>query len=133
MLTFDSLFIRLDADYLDKYINHYDSLFIGSYADCLDKYINHFDSLFIKTKADYLDNYVNYFDSLFIRSDTDYLDGYIKPDLMRRVSESFPDDFANNDIARNQCRDKIIECVKYAMQVCEIALNYITQTFKTLY
>ncbi|KAK7479220.1 hypothetical protein BaRGS_00029564, partial [Batillaria attramentaria] len=50
------------------------------------------------------------------RTDVEYLDNYIKPELMRRVSEAFPEDFVNNDIARNQCRDKIIECVKCARQ-----------------
>lgn len=50
------------------------------------------------------------------RSDSDYLDNYIKPELMRRVSEAFPEAFANNEIARNHCRDKVIECVKFAKQ-----------------
>ncbi|XP_076468214.1 transient receptor potential cation channel subfamily M member-like 2 [Babylonia areolata] len=46
------------------------------------------------------------------RTDAEYLDTYIKAELMRRVSEAFPDDFVNDDVARNMCRDKIIECVK---------------------
>lgn len=50
------------------------------------------------------------------RGDAEYLDTYIKPELVRRVSEAFPQDFVNNEIARNQCRDKIIECVRYAHQ-----------------
>ena len=37
---------------------------------------------------------------------------------MRRVSEAFPEDFANNDISRNLYRDRIIECVKLNYQVC---------------
>ncbi|XP_076467609.1 transient receptor potential cation channel subfamily M member-like 2 [Babylonia areolata] len=50
------------------------------------------------------------------RTDIEYLDTYIKAELMRRVSEAFPDEFANDDIARNLCRDKIIECVKLDQQ-----------------
>lgn len=53
----------------------------------------------------------------YFRGDAEYLDTYIKPELVRRVSEAFPQDFVNNEIARNQCRDKIIECVRYAHQV----------------
>ena len=54
----------------------------------------------------------------FFRSDPEYLDSYIKGELMRRVSEAFPEEFANNDISRNLYRDRIIECVKLNYQVC---------------
>ncbi|KAL8598697.1 hypothetical protein ACOMHN_033261 [Nucella lapillus] len=46
------------------------------------------------------------------RTDPEYLDSYIKAELVRRVSEAFPDDFVNDDVARNACRDKIIECIR---------------------
>ena len=54
---------------------------------------------------------------LAVRSDPGYLDSFIKGELMRRVSEAFPEDFANNEVARNLYRDRIIECVKLTHQV----------------
>ncbi|KAK7097580.1 hypothetical protein V1264_004533 [Littorina saxatilis] len=56
------------------------------------------------------------YNEMELKSDPEYMDSYIKAELMRRVSEAFPDDFSNNDIARNLCRDKIIECVKLNYQ-----------------
>lgn len=43
---------------------------------------------------------------------------YVKPELMKRVSECFPDDFEDNEFARNQCRDRILECISCSRQVC---------------
>jgi hypothetical protein len=62
------------------------------------------------------------------RSDPQYMDTYIKSELMRRVSDAFPDDFANNEIARNMCRDRILECVKLTSQVAYTFFKTTTDT-----
>ncbi|ESO90587.1 hypothetical protein LOTGIDRAFT_175813, partial [Lottia gigantea] len=50
------------------------------------------------------------------RSDKDHYESFIKPELVKKVMTTFPQDFRNNELARNQCRDRILECVEFANQ-----------------
>ncbi|CAL1533696.1 unnamed protein product, partial [Lymnaea stagnalis] len=45
-----------------------------------------------------------------------HLESIVKPQLAQQVLEAFPEYCLDNDQAKLQCRDKILECVKYAVQ-----------------
>ncbi|CAL1530212.1 unnamed protein product, partial [Lymnaea stagnalis] len=47
---------------------------------------------------------------------TDSYEQYVKTELLNRLSETFPDQFRDNSLSRNQYRDKILQCVTYATQ-----------------
>ncbi|GFN83125.1 transient receptor potential cation channel subfamily m member 2 [Plakobranchus ocellatus] len=42
---------------------------------------------------------------------------YVKIELRRLLTAFFPDEFQGNNLARNQCRDRVLQCVSYAIKV----------------
>ncbi|KAJ8305130.1 hypothetical protein KUTeg_017315 [Tegillarca granosa] len=50
------------------------------------------------------------------RGDPDHVESYIKPELLSRLTKHFNEEFKDNEIARNKCRDKILECVDMSFQ-----------------
>ncbi|XP_052825070.1 transient receptor potential cation channel subfamily M member 2 [Octopus bimaculoides] len=65
------------------------------------------------------------YEELQERSDQDFTDNSLKPELIKRISKTFPDDFKENDIARNAFRDKILECVKYSQEGEQTFLTFV--------
>lgn len=58
--------------------------------------------------------------------DAEYVENYIKPELSSKITHNFSK-FRENSLARNIFRDRILECVRYAMQVFEkIVVLYIS-------
>ncbi|XP_048243432.1 transient receptor potential cation channel subfamily M member-like 2 [Haliotis rufescens] len=57
------------------------------------------------------------------RSDDDHVNMFVKPELMKKVKDAFPKDFKDDDLARNECRDKILEC---AIMAHQDSLTYLT-------
>ncbi|GFR93166.1 transient receptor potential cation channel subfamily M member 2 [Elysia marginata] len=41
---------------------------------------------------------------------------YVKAELRRLLSDMFPEEFVGNNLARNQCRDRVLQCVAHANQ-----------------
>ncbi|RUS91558.1 hypothetical protein EGW08_000673, partial [Elysia chlorotica] len=41
---------------------------------------------------------------------------YVKAELRNLLADFFPDEFVGNNLARNQCRDRVLQCVAYATQ-----------------
>lgn len=52
----------------------------------------------------------------FDRGDTHHLQNIVKPQLLQRVMEVFPEEFQDSDLIRNQYRDRILQCIDYAVQ-----------------
>lgn len=46
----------------------------------------------------------------------DDYESYVKTELIKRMMNCFPKDFVDDELARNRCRDKILECVSLANQ-----------------
>ena len=42
---------------------------------------------------------------------------YVKTELRRMITDFFPDEFVGNNLARNQCRDRVLQCVACAARV----------------
>ena len=54
------------------------------------------------------------------RPEEDHLNSYVKPELLKRIQKAFPDEFKNDVLSRNRCRDMIIECVQFSMRVSTV-------------
>ncbi|OWF47104.1 Transient receptor potential cation channel trpm [Mizuhopecten yessoensis] len=50
------------------------------------------------------------------RTDPDFLETFLKPELIKMISKTYPSDFKDNDLARNEFRDKILNCVDLAQE-----------------
>lgn len=50
------------------------------------------------------------------RTDPDFLETFLKPELIKLISKAYPSDFKDNDLARNDFRDKILNCVDLAQE-----------------
>ena len=55
--------------------------------------------------------------ALYIFSPSDEHETYLKQELIKRMLVCFPNDFQDDEPARNHCRDLIIECGNLALQV----------------
>ncbi|XP_061181423.1 transient receptor potential cation channel subfamily M member 1-like [Saccostrea echinata] len=51
-----------------------------------------------------------------IHHEGDEYESFVKTELIKRMMNCYPKDFVDNELARNQCRDKILECVNLAHQ-----------------
>lgn len=65
------------------------------------------------------------YEELQERSDQDFEENALKPELIKRITKTFPDDFKENDIARNAFRDKILECVKCSQEGDQTFLTFV--------
>ncbi|XP_060064853.1 transient receptor potential cation channel subfamily M member-like 2 [Ylistrum balloti] len=50
------------------------------------------------------------------RPHAEHIESYIKPELIKKLMKYFPAEFKEDEIARNRCRDKILECAQNAHQ-----------------
>ncbi|XP_033743506.1 transient receptor potential cation channel subfamily M member 7-like [Pecten maximus] len=50
------------------------------------------------------------------RTDPDFLETFLKPELIKLICKTYPSDFKDNDLARNEFRDKILKCVDLAQE-----------------
>lgn len=73
---------------------------------------------YIKHCAHYVTVHVSFF---FYRTDTDYEEHHLKPELLKMISYTFPNEFRENDFAKNNLRDKILECVNLASEVSKLS------------
>ena len=61
--------------------------------------------------------YLNVNDILCFSQGDDY-ESYVKTELIKRMMNCYPKDFVDDELARNRCRDKILESVSLSQQVC---------------
>lgn len=54
---------------------------------------------------------------LVFRSDPDFEEHFLKPELTRMICKVYPEDFKENDMARTEFRDKILQCCHLAIEV----------------
>ena len=59
---------------------------------------------------------------VFNRIDEDFREHIIKPELIKMICKMYPNDFKDNDVARCEFRDKIIECVDLSQDVSSLRL-----------
>ncbi|XP_033743894.1 transient receptor potential cation channel subfamily M member 1-like [Pecten maximus] len=50
------------------------------------------------------------------RPHAEHIESYVKPELIKKLMKYFPAEFLEDEIARNRCRDKILECAQNAHQ-----------------
>ncbi|XP_048781107.2 transient receptor potential cation channel subfamily M member-like 2 isoform X2 [Ostrea edulis] len=51
-----------------------------------------------------------------IHHEGDEYESFVKTELIKRMMNCYPKDFVDDELARNRCRDKILECVSLAHQ-----------------
>ncbi|KAL5012942.1 hypothetical protein ScPMuIL_011493 [Solemya velum] len=56
------------------------------------------------------------YEELHERNDSDFEENFLKPELIKMINKNYPQDFKDNDLARNAFRDKILDCVNIAQE-----------------
>ncbi|XP_061163971.1 transient receptor potential cation channel subfamily M member 1-like [Saccostrea echinata] len=56
------------------------------------------------------------FEELVERTDPDFEEHFLKPELTRMICKIYPEDFKDNDMARTEFRNKILQCCHLAIE-----------------
>lgn len=56
----------------------------------------------------------------FYRTDPDYEEHHLKPELLKMIAYTFPNEYKEIDFAKILLRDKILECVNLAIDVSTV-------------
>uniref|UniRef100_K1QLE0 Protein ced-11 n=1 Tax=Magallana gigas TaxID=29159 RepID=K1QLE0_MAGGI len=65
------------------------------------------------------------FEELLERSDPDFEEHFLKPELTRMICKVYPEDFKENDMARTEFRDKILQCCHLAIEDEQVFLTMV--------
>ncbi|KAK3100700.1 hypothetical protein FSP39_023943 [Pinctada imbricata] len=65
------------------------------------------------------------FEEMQERIDEEFREHIMKPELIKMISKLYPYDFKDNDMARCEFRDKILECVDLAQDEEQVFLNIV--------
>ncbi|XP_022323165.2 transient receptor potential cation channel subfamily M member-like 2 isoform X2 [Crassostrea virginica] len=65
------------------------------------------------------------FEELVERSDPDFEEHFLKPELTRMICKVYPEDFKENDMARTEFRNKILQCCHLAMEDEQVFLTIV--------
>ncbi|XP_076098368.1 transient receptor potential cation channel subfamily M member-like 2 isoform X1 [Mytilus galloprovincialis] len=73
-------------------------------------------------------------DEIKKRPDEEHVNSYVKPELLKRLMKAFPNEFKNDVLARNQCRDRMVECLQFSLKDTfpTVPLKKVEQNFVTV-
>ncbi|KAK3100144.1 hypothetical protein FSP39_015318 [Pinctada imbricata] len=104
-------------------------LFVQGSPRCIDQILfylsNKMSVLVMKGSGGTADLLAYAFEEMQERNDEDFREHIMKPELIKMITKMYPNDFKDNDVAKCEFRDKILECVDLAHDEDQIFLNVV--------